>query len=309
MKKINFNNFKLKMPIIRQYSLKNKKIRIENIIFAFLAFLLFSYSNAVCAYAALPNEQNAEMEIETDDNAISGTVDESVIVLSDEESNKKYDIYVNIPTFSLRLIADGKVEKMYKIRVGSLKHKTICGEGEITRKFSPSYFRYSSGPQKGEIIKYSNIRNHYKGKIIKRIKIPYEKVKGLELEINGEITGQIIHSTTNPETLGYPCSTGCIGMSIESMLDLYKLVNPGTRVVIVYKPVEYYNGVFYFYDDVYQTGINYEEIVSEILGDNGISYTDDFVATIVKKGKKAKKVKIIDVYREIKQKLALAEIE
>ncbi len=242
-----------------------------------------------------------------EDENVSGDVDPGSA--NGEEYDKKYEIYVNIPSFNLRLISSRVVEKKYRIRVGSPKHKTVTGEGEITRKFAPSYFRYSDGPQKGEIIRYSNIKNKYQGRVIKRIKIPYEKMKGLEIEINGEITGQIFHATTNPETLGHACSTGCMGLSIEDMLDLYKRVGPGTKVVISYNTVEFVDGVFYFYDDIYGQNPDPEEMVMNELSANGISYTDEFVKTIVKKGKANKKVNISDVFVEIKEKLAVEELK
>lgn len=242
-----------------------------------------------------------------EDENVSGDVDTSSA--DGEELDKNYEIYVNIPSFSLRLISSKVVEKKYRIRVGSPKHKTVTGEGEITRKFAPSYFRYADGPQKGEIIRYSNIKNKYQGRVIKRIKIPYEKMKGLEVEINGEITGQIFHATTNPETLGHACSTGCMGLSIEDMLDLYKRTGPGTRVVISYNTVEFVDGVFYFYDDIYGYKPDLEEMVMSELSANGISYTDEFVKTIVKKGKKNKKVNISDVFVEIKEKLAVEDLK
>ncbi len=242
-----------------------------------------------------------------EDESVSGDVDTSLA--DEEQSGKTYDIYVNIPSFSLRLISSAVVEKKYRIRIGSPKHKTVTGEGEITRKFAPSYFRYSDGPQKGEIIRYSNIKNKYQGRVIKRIKIPYEKMKGLEIEINGEVTGQIFHATTNPETLGHACSTGCMGLSIEDMLDLYKRVGPGTRVVVSYNTVEFIDGVFYFYDDIYGYKPDLEETVMSELSANGISYTDEFVKTIVKKGRANKKVSISDVFVEIKEKLAVEDLK
>ena len=280
--------------------------------FAFLAGLLllllcFQAPLGPFQRGAYAQDNNESASSEPEYENISGDVDTNSN--DDEESGKKYDIYVNIPSFTLRLISSQVVEKKYKIRVGSPKHKTVTGEGEITRKFSPSYFRYADGPQKGEIIRYSNIKNKYQGRVIKRIKIPYEKMKGLEIEINGEITGQIFHATTNPETLGHACSTGCMGLSIEDMLDLYKRVGPGTKVVVSYNTVEFIDGVFYFYDDIYGFNTDPEEMVMNELAAKGISYTDEFVKTIVKKGKKNKKVYISDVFVEIKEKLAIEDLQ
>jgi hypothetical protein len=262
-------------------------------------------------FAATPLE--AEILEEASEAAggenVSGGVDGSQQAdIAGAEDGKDYEIYVNIPSFTLRLISGGVCEKKYKIRVGKPATKTITGIGSITRKFQTSYFRYASGPQQGEIIRYSNIRNTYNGKIVKRIKIPYDKIRGLELEINGEVTGQIIHATTNPETLGHACSSGCVGMSIEDMLDLYGRVKPGTKVLIEYNPVEYHDKTFYFYSDVYKLNPDYSEILEEIFNSYGISYTDDFIKQIIKKGKKEKKVSISEVYGEMREKLAFEEV-
>jgi len=277
---------------------------LAGILFLLLCFQALGWSFQRELYAQNYDEAGS---YNPEDESVSGSVDTSLA--DEDESGKKYDIYVNIPSFSLRLISSAVVEKKYRIRVGSTKHKTITGEGEITRKFAPSYFRYSDGPQKGEIIRYSNIKNKYQGRVIKRIKIPYEKMKGLEVEINGEVTGQIFHATTNPETLGYACSTGCMGLSIEDMLDLYKRAGPGTRVVISYNTVEFIDGVFYFYDDIYGYKPDLEEMVMSELSANGISYTDEFVKTIVKKGRSKKKVNISEVFVEIKEKLAVEDLK
>jgi len=272
-----------------------------SIVAYFLLAFLIVCSLPCDSFAVIPAEDGESAD--NGEESVTGDVDVNVIDALD--ANKNYEIYVNIPSFTLSLISDGVVEKKYKIRVGKPKTPTICGVGSITRKFVTSYFRYSSGPQKGEVIRYSNIRNTYNGKIVKRIKIPYEKIKGLELEINGEITGQIIHATTNPETMGHACSSGCVGMSIEDTLDLYKRVEAGTKVLIEYNLVEYNDGVFYFYEDVYKRKPDYFEIVREALNSNGISYTDEFVKEIVASAKKNKKVNIADVYERMRASLAV----
>lgn len=265
-----------------------------------------SPSKSVMVVETAPAESE-EADDEESVSGVSGDVDTGRI--SSSKLDRNYEIYINIPAFTLSLVSGGEVERTFRVRVGAPRTMTKTGSGSITRKFSPSYFRYSSGEKKGEIIQYSNIRNKYKGKIVKRIKIPYNRIKGLELEIDGEITGQIIHSTTNPETLGHACSSGCVGMGIEDMLELYECVDSGTKVLVEYNPVEYREETFYFYEDIYGLAPDYEELVREELAANGISYTDDFVKAIVKKSRKQKSVKIVDVYREMKERLAAEDVE
>lgn len=294
----------------------------KNIIYTnhFVIFiLLFSLSVFLSELISMPDggaftfaatqleEEILEDASETGGESVSGGADGSQAAETGAAEGKDYEIYVNIPSFTLKLIADGVCEKKYRIRVGKPSSKTITGIGSITKKFKTSYFRYASGPQKGEVIRYSNIRSSYNGKIVKRIKIPYDKIRGLELEINGVVTGQIIHATTNPETLGHACSSGCVGMSVEDMLDLYARVKPGTKVLIEYNPVEYHDGIFYFYSDIYKLNPDYSEILEEIFNSYGISYTDDFIKQIIKKGKKEKKVSISEVYGEMREKLAFED--
>jgi hypothetical protein len=269
--------------------------------------LIFSAAYPLFSHASVEFEEAIEGASESDGDSVSGSVDNSLQADSADE-DREHEIYINIASFTLKLISGGECEKKYKIRVGKLDAKTITGAGTVTKKFKKSYFRYSSGDQKGEIIRYSNIRSSFNGKIVKRIKIPYDKIKGLELEINGVVTGQIIHATTNPETLGHACSSGCIGLSIEDMLDLYDRVKTGAKVLIEYNPVEYHDGYFYFYNDIYNYKPDYAGLIEEIFNSYGISYTDDFIKQIIKKGKKEKKVDISQIYNEMKNKLAFEDV-
>ncbi len=299
MQKINFKlclhqSFIFKVPIIF-------------LVFISVSILMVSAAPPPYSHASIDFEEAIEDASESDGDSVSGSVDNS-LQNDSADDDREYEIYINIPSFTLKLISGGECEKKYKIRVGKLATKTITGVGSVTKKFKTSYFRYSSGEQKGEIIRYSNIRSSFNGKIVKRIKIPYDKIKGLELEINGVVTGQIIHATTNPETLGHACSSGCIGLSIEDMLDLYARVKTGTKVLIEYNPVEYHDGFFYFYPDIYKYKPDYTELIEEIFNSYGISYTDDFIKQIIKRGKKEKKVDISQIYNEIKDKLAIEDI-
>ncbi len=292
-----------------EYSNLNRifKTPIMLLILAGLSALIILTSFPSLSQASAVFEETLEQDSEFDSGSVSGSVDNSLQGGSIDESGE-YEIYINIPSFTLKLISGGECEKKYKIRVGKLASKTITGVGSVTKKFKTSYFRYSSGEQKGEIIRYSNIRNSFNGKIVKRIKIPYDKIKGLELEINGVVTGQIIHATTNPETIGHACSSGCVGLCIEDMLDLYDKVKVGTKILIEYNLVEYHDGCFYFYPDIYNYKPDYTVLIEEILNSYGISYTDEFIKQIIQKGKKEKKVDISQIYNQMKVKLVFEDI-
>jgi hypothetical protein len=204
---------------------------------------------------------------------------------SEHESSKKQKIIVNIPAFRVKIVKGNKLIKQYRCRVGTTATKTILGKGYISTKFRPAIFRYSKGEKAGEIIEYSRIKDFRNGRVVKRIKIPYEDVCGLEIKLNGTVTGQIFHSTTNPETLEYAHSHGCMGLAVDDMLDMYKRIKKGTKVEIIYEPVEYHMGKIHFYKDIYHRGINYKKKISEILEQLNISVTDRLIEIIMKRGK------------------------
>ena len=65
--------------------------------------------------------------------------------------------------------------------------------------------------------------------------MPYDYMRALGLKING-YQKYSIHATTEPESIGYHESNGCIRMRIKDMLDLYPRVPNGTTVIIDYRP-------------------------------------------------------------------------
>lgn len=142
---------------------------------------------------------------------------------------------VNIPEYTLRVYEEGKVEFKVLVRVGRNERKylamagreidlrTLTGEGTI--------FRHSKDPA---FINPSN--NHYyhvtrrdDGVVTAMPRIPW-----LEPMINGQRYGQLIHPTTNIETLGKAYSNGCIGTSEADAWRLYYYAPLGTRIVIRY---------------------------------------------------------------------------
>ncbi|MCB0842509.1 MAG: L,D-transpeptidase, partial [Bacteroidetes bacterium] len=79
------------------------------------------------------------------------------------------------------------------------------------------------------------------------------QIPSFEPEINGICHGQLIHATTNPNTLGKAYSHGCMGTREEDAWRIYFYVRPGTPIEIRYdlhgvdeagNPVEF--------EDVYQ---------------------------------------------------------
>lgn len=181
---------------------------------------------------------------------------------------------VNLPAFSVRLLADGYVEREWRCRIGKRETRTLTGDGIVSRVFKPAYFRYDKGEKAGEVIVKSTVRRYVGGPELRVIDIPYaERMRGLELELDGRVSGQIIHSTTNPETIGHVTSNGCVGMYEADMLELFDLAGAGTPVRVVYRLVEYDGRNLLFYRDVYDTGNDMADELHRILAAIGIELT------------------------------------
>ena len=57
--------------------------------------------------------------------------------------------------------------------------------------------------------------------------------RGMYLYSNNKDTLYRIHGTNQPEYIGRPISSGCIRMTNEDAIDLYKRVKVGTIVVVL----------------------------------------------------------------------------
>ena len=148
------------------------------------------------------------------------------LVLTGSNYNKL--ILVEIQKNSLKLFENGELKKEFPVRVGKKETPTPTGEGYIFEKREGAIFRYQDPPNKGKIIRWSSLSD---GRIIK---VPYKKIRALGFRIKGHHTDKYsIHSVTDPATIGQAVSNGCIGMKIEDMLELYPLVEKGTKLIIV----------------------------------------------------------------------------
>lgn len=142
---------------------------------------------------------------------------------------------VNIPEMKLRVIEDGDTVGTYLVRVGQnrinqwanyekmSKLRTKTGNGKIINTYFKSSFL---DPVTG---KTSDKTKRDDGDSTFLSLMPW-----LEPEINGEDFGQLIHPTTNENTLGKAYSNGCIGMGEGDMWRVYYYAPKGTRVRIKY---------------------------------------------------------------------------
>ena len=142
---------------------------------------------------------------------------------------------VNIPEFRLRIFQAGKLLLTCKVRVGRdaeeylavaahiVNLRTPIGVGEIVRV---ARIPYLDNPETG---KRYMITCRDDGKYTKMPVIPW-----LEPSINGIRYGAMIHPTTNPETLGWAVSHGCIGTTEADAWTIYYNAPVGTKTIFRY---------------------------------------------------------------------------
>jgi L,D-transpeptidase ErfK/SrfK len=150
-------------------------------------------------------------------------------------SFKETKIDINIPEFKLRIFENSKELYNFPIRVGRdekkylkmagrvLDLKTKTGEGNIIKyERFPSFYNPVNG-HKYYVTKRDD------GSVTKLPQIPF-----IETEINGLRYGQLIHATTNPNTLGKAYSNGCIGTKETDAWVIYYYAPINTKIAIRY---------------------------------------------------------------------------
>lgn len=165
----------------------------------------------------------------------------------------KTHLAMNIPEFKLRIIQDGEELYSFPVRVGKngkrylamakreVDMRTMPGEGEIIRvNKNPTFIN----PQDNSPY-YTTSRDDGK-----RTALP--AIPWLEPSINGIRIGQLIHPTTNLETLGKASSNGCIGLRESDAWIVYYYAPLGTKVIFTYElEVENENGETVLLEDIY----------------------------------------------------------
>ena len=148
---------------------------------------------------------------------------------------QKTTIDINIPEFKLRIYEDtilihefpirvGRNEKKYLEMSGRVQDlKTKTGQGHIVGY--EKYPRYVNPANNHEYV----VTNRDDKKVTKLPQIPF-----IETEINGLRYGQLIHPTTNPETLGKAYSNGCIGTNEADAWVIYYYMPLETKINIRY---------------------------------------------------------------------------
>ena len=145
------------------------------------------------------------------------------------------NIDVNIPEFRLRIYMGSVLLYSFPIRVGQHAKKylamggrvtdlrTKTGKGMIFRHVrNPDFYNPTTGKQ-------FYVTRRDDNKVTLMPQIPW-----IETEINGLRNGQMIHPTTNPNTLEKAYSNGCVGTREGDAWIIYYYAPVGTKIEIRY---------------------------------------------------------------------------
>ncbi len=145
------------------------------------------------------------------------------------------EIDVNIPEFRLRIVEYGKVLYSFPIRVGQNRVRYLA---EVGREVD---LRTKTG--NGTVVRinqYPVFTNPVDGKRFTHTKRDdgvttlMPQIPWTEVELNGTRYGQMVHPTTNPNTLEKPYSNGCIGLGEADAWRFYYHAPLGVRVTFRY---------------------------------------------------------------------------
>jgi len=163
------------------------------------------------------------------------TIPDSIVAQVILKSFQKTSININIPEFKLRIFEDTLQLYEFPIRVGRNEKKYLEMSGRIqdlkTKTGEGNIVNHNRNPR------YVNPVNNHEYLVTKRddnrvTKLP--QIPFIETEINGLRYGQLIHPTTNPETLGKAYSNGCIGTNEADGWVIYYYASIDTKIRIRY---------------------------------------------------------------------------
>lgn len=150
-------------------------------------------------------------------------------------SFKKTRIDINLPEYKLRIITDSVLMYSFPIRIGQNKKKYLKMGDRMTD------LRTQTG--KGSVIGFRRNPDFYNPVTGKQFYYTHRDDKNMtlmpqipwiETEINGIRNGQLIHPTTNPNTLEKAYSNGCIGVKEGDAWRIYYHCPIGTPLDIRY---------------------------------------------------------------------------
>ncbi|SHE89031.1 L,D-transpeptidase ErfK/SrfK [Fodinibius roseus] len=142
---------------------------------------------------------------------------------------------INLPEFKLRIRQRNSTIYEFPVRIGRDEHKYLAMAGRVvdlrTHTGEGTIVQHSKDP---DFINPSNNHVYHVTRRDDGVVTDLPNVPWLVPEINGVRYGQLIHPTTNLETLGKAYSNGCIGTSEAAAWYIYYYAPVGTRIVIRY---------------------------------------------------------------------------
>ena len=166
---------------------------------------------------------------------------------------KNTTIDVNIPEFKLRIFENSKKLYEFPIRVGRNEKKYLKMSGRITNlKTITGYGKIVRHIRNPDYYNPVNSQRYYVTRRDDNIVTKLPQIPFIETEINGLRNGQLIHPTTNPNTLGRPYSNGCMGTKESDAWVIYYYAPIDTKIIIRYNlNVEDENGNEITLNDIY----------------------------------------------------------
>lgn len=143
---------------------------------------------------------------------------------------------VNLPEFKLRILQSDSLIFDFPVRVGQDRAKFLAmAEREVDLKTKTGVGRIVRVNKKPMFINPANNHRYYQTTRDDGIITSLPRVPWLITEINGVEHGQLIHPTTNLETLGKTYSNGCVGTRESDAWYIYYYAPPGTPLSICYQ--------------------------------------------------------------------------
>jgi L,D-transpeptidase ErfK/SrfK len=181
--------------------------------------------------------------------------------------NMSDGLLLNIPEHGLYLIKQGVVVKRYPVGLGRPDWPTPTGQFSIMGKAKNPTWTIPKSIQ--EELKRE-------GKFVTD-KIPPGPDNPLgSYWIALSSGGYGIHATIWPESIGHSTSHGCIRMITEDIDDLFRQVNTGTPIQIVYEPVKLAHTpdekiYLEAHSNTYQIQFSYGKHLQKLAGQKGLS--------------------------------------
>jgi len=158
------------------------------------------------------------------------------------DSFKETYLDINIPEFKLRIFQDTALQFTFPVRVGKNTKKYLAMVDKTidlrTKTGSGKIVRHEKDP---DFYNPVNHKRFYSTKRDDKKTTLMPQIPWIETEINGVRNGQMIHPTTNPETLGKASSNGCIGTRESDAWIIYYYAPLETAITIRYN-LEFTNG-------------------------------------------------------------------